>query len=144
MSPNPARYLSVTPLQDPYDLDLDEAGRPMVGFNAVCLKTPSSTFLEELMAVFEAAGVGLRNVSLFASSLAVVPDLSASGAPSAVLHIKATGGVAPIGTHNEGAGALRQPGVQVIVHGKTWPAAYAMAQAAFGALLALRNKAVSV
>lgn len=143
MSPTPTRYLSVTPLQEPYDLDLDDAGFPQVAFNAVCTKAPSATYLEELLAVWEAAGVGQRNVTLFASSLAKLPELTLPGAPAAVLHFKATSGTGPIGTHNEGAGALRRPGVQVIVHGRTWPAAYAMALAAYDALLGLRNKAVS-
>jgi hypothetical protein len=139
----PTPYLSITPLQEPFDLGLDDAGMEQCAFNVVCMKRPSGTFLEELLGILVAAGVGIANVSIFASSKAILPDASAPGAPPAILHLKATGGTPPIGTHNDGAGAYRRPGVQLIVRAASWPAAYAMAQAAYSALIAVRNQAVS-
>jgi hypothetical protein len=136
-------YLSLSPLQEPFDLGLDDSGREMCAFNMVAMKRPSTTFLEEVIAILVVAGVGVENVSIFASSRAVIPDASEPGAPAAILHLKATGGTPPIGTHNDGAGAYRRPGLQVIAHAASWPAAYAMAHAAYDALLGVRNQAVS-
>lgn len=136
-------YLSFSPLNEPTDLGLDDSGREMCVFNMVAMKRPSTAFLEEVMAILVAAGVGVANVSIFASSKAALPDPSQPGVPPAILHIKATGGTPPIGTHNDGAGAYRRPGLQVIAHAVSWPAAYAMAHAAYDALLGVRNQAVS-
>lgn len=138
-------YLSIAPLQEPFDLGLDEAGsgRIMYAFNVVALKRPSATFLKELIGIFVAAGVGVENVSIFASSKAVIPDASVPGVPPAILHVKATGGTPPVGTHNDGVGAYRRPGAQVLVYGATTQAAEAMVYAAYSALIGVRNREVA-
>ena len=138
-----AQFLLITPLQEPFDLGMDDSGRAMYAFNVLAMKRPSATFLQELIAVLEAAGVGVENVSIFASSRAVIPDGSESGAPVAILHLKATGGTGPVGTHNDGAGAYRRPGAQIKVYAASTQAAEAMAYAAYNALVGVRNQAVA-
>jgi hypothetical protein len=138
-----AQFLSITPLQEPFDLGQADGGRALYAFNVVAMKTPSSTFLQELITVLEAAGVGVENVTIFASSRTTIPDGSEPGAPPAILHIKATGGTGPVGTHNAGAGAYRRPGAQVLVYGASTQAAEAMIHAAYNALVGVRNQAVA-
>lgn len=136
-------YLTISPQQEPFDLGTDDAGRALYVVNFLALKRPSATFLQELIRILVSAGVGVENVSIFASSRAVIPDGSEPLAPPAILHLKATGGTGPIGTHNDGPGAYRRPGVQLLVHGETTQAAAAMAYAAYNALVGVRNQAVS-
>lgn len=131
------QYLSIEPLREPNDAgELDDAGRLMCEFGVVCLKRFSPSYLQELVAILVAAGVGVEGVTIFAGSKAVLPRTGA------VLHVKPTGGVAPMGTHNDGAAAYRRPGAQLIAHAETWSSAEALAQAAYGALVAVRNRAV--
>lgn len=134
------RYLAIKPQQEPFDLGAMN-GLVQYGFNVLALKQPSPTFLQELIKILVDAGVGTENGNIFGSSLAEIPDeQSHSGA---VLHLKATSGTAPIGTHNDGPGALRQPGAQIIVRGLSVPEVSAMAYAAYDAFLAVRNQAVA-
>jgi hypothetical protein len=130
-------YLGLTPLGDIIDLGPNERGRSQHSFNMVAMKRPSNTFILEILAALEAAGVGARNVNMFGTSQAIIPDVD-----TAVLHVRATGGTAPEGTHNDGAGAYRRPAVQVIVTALTSAASEAMAQAAYTALLGVRNREV--
>lgn len=133
-------YLALRPLQEPYDLGgLDDNGRAQCAFNVLALKRPSGTFVQELVAVLEAAGVGVEGETIFGTSTATMPE---QGGP--YLAVRSTGGTAPIGTHNDGAGAYRQPGALFIAHAPRWADAEAMAQAAFNALLEVRNQAVAV
>jgi len=134
----PCWYLDLSPLQEPFDIGLDEAGRAQCGFNIVARKRPSGTFVQELIAVLVAAGVGTEKVNLFGTSASAIPT---GNGP--FLSLRPTGGTAPEGTHNQGAGAYRRPGAQILVRAKTWVAAEAMALAAYNALLAVRNQAVS-
>jgi hypothetical protein len=137
-----AQYLSITPLQEPFDLQtLDDSGRCVWACNFVTFKRPSASFLQEIVAVLVAAGVGVAGVSIFAGSLAVLPDPTEYAGP--ILFLKATGGVGPVGTHNDGAGAYRRPGFEIFTHASTTPAAEAMAEAAYSALIGVRNQAVS-
>jgi hypothetical protein len=134
----PVWYLGISPLQEPFDLGLDEAKRQQCAFNMLALKRPSATFLREVISALVGAGVGTEGESIFATASAVIP--SGTGP---YLGIRATGGAPPIGTHNEGVGALRRPGIQIIVRASTWAAAEAMAQAAYSALVAVRNREVA-
>lgn len=132
-------YLSLEPLQEPFDLgELDGAGRVQCEFNVLATRRPSAAFPQELIAILEAAGVGLEGTDIFATSAASIP----TGA-GPYLSIRPTGGTGPIGTHNAGAGAYRRPGAQFIVRASTWAAAEAMAQAAYDALIAVRNQEVA-
>lgn len=131
-------YLAIEPLQEPFDLgEVDESGRAQCAFNVLAQRRPSGTFLQELIAILVGAGVGVEGQNIFASSKATIPD-----GPGPLLSIQATGGTAPLGTHNDGAGAYRRPGAQIIVRASTWAAAEAMAHAAYSALIAVRNQEV--
>jgi hypothetical protein len=133
------QYLSITPLGEPFDLgELDDCGRVQVFFNVLAWKRPSNTFLEEIVALLVAANVGVEGVSLFASSKAVIPR-----GDGPVLSVRATGGASPVGTHNGGRAAYRMPSAQITVRGSSWEATNAMAQAAYAALVAVRNQALS-
>lgn len=133
-------YLALSPQQEPFDLGPDDNGRTQFSFNFLALKRPSAAFIQEILAVLEAAGVGRQGVDLFGSSQVAVPGPEVDGP---FLVVRSTGGAAPVGTHNDGAGAYRQPSAHFLVHGRDAAAAEAMAQAAYGALLAVRNQAVS-
>jgi hypothetical protein len=135
-------YLALEPLQEPGDLgELDEDGRVQYEFNMLATKRPSSTFLKELIEVLEAAGVGIEGETIFASSKVTIPTVQENPAP--ILWIRSTGGAGPLGTHNDGAGAYRRPGVQVIARAASEAAASALAHAAYNALIDVRNQAVS-
>lgn len=131
-------YLDISPLQEPFDAGLDESGRAQCGFNILARKRPSATFVQELIAVLVGANVGVEKVNIFGTSAAVIP---VGAGP--FLWIRPTGGTAPEGTHNAGAGAYRRQGAQILVRAKTWTAAETMALAAYDALVAVRNQAVS-
>lgn len=134
------RFLSITPLQEPFDLgELDDSGRRQCVFNVLARKEPSATFLRELVAILEEAGVGKLDIDIFASTGAV---LVRGDGP--FLFVKATGGSGPVGTHNGGAGATRRPGAQLVAKASTWEAAEALAQAAYSALVAVTNRLVEV
>jgi hypothetical protein len=137
-----ARYLAVQAVNEPHDIGPDEADpekRPRVVFDVLAMMRPSATFVEELLSVLEAAEVGVQGTTLFGSSQATWP---AGAGP--FLMIRATPGAAPIGIHNLGAAALRRPGARVQVRASTVAAAMAMAQAAYTALVALRNRDVEL
>jgi hypothetical protein len=137
------RYLSISALQEPFDLgELDDSGREQCAFNVLCLKRPSDTFLDELVRILENAGLGKRGETIFAGSKAAIPRGTRPTDPP-ILSIKATGGTGPAGTHNDGAGAYRRPSAQVIARALTWAAAEAIAQAAYAALIAVRNQEVA-
>lgn len=132
------QYLSIDPLEEPFELgELDESGRVQYSVNFLALKQPSASFLREVVAILVAAGVGIEGQSIFASTLAILPR------EGTVLQLLATGGTAPLGTHNGGAAALRRPGLQVIVHAPTHDAAETMINAAYNALVGVRNQAVT-
>lgn len=135
-------YLCVSVQTEPRDMGaLDESGRAQVLFDVIAWKRPSATFLQELVSILEAAGVGAEGVTIFASSKAILPTLHEQPAP--ILELLSTGGAGPVGTHNQGAGAYRRPGAQIVAHAASWAAAATLAAAAYDAFLAVRNQAVS-
>lgn len=135
----PTWYLSLSPQQEPFDLGLpDAAGRIQFSCNFLATKRPSASFIKEIIAALVAAHVGTENVNIFATSMSVIP---AGDGP--FLSLRATGGVAPVGTHNAGPGAYRRPGLQVLVVAATAVAAEAMALAAYDALVAVQNRELS-
>jgi len=131
------QYLAIMPLQEPFDVGLDDAQRQQVAFNVLATKRPSGSFVQELIAVLVAAGVGIEGKTIFGTASATIPT-----GPGPFLSIKPTGGTGPLGTHNAGAAAYRRPGAQLIARASTWAAAEAMAQAAYDALVAVRNQQV--
>lgn len=134
------QYRALWPQQPPFDLGVDQdTGRALWAFNVIAWKRPSATFLEEMIGILVAAGVGQENVNIFASSRAVIPD-----GPGPYLLIKATPGVAPIGTHNDSPAAWDQrPAAEIFVHAGSTQAAVAMIHAAYNALANIRNQAVA-
>lgn len=132
-------YLAITPNQEPFDLgELDDCGRVQLAFNVIAWKRASDTFLEEVVKVLVDAGVGVEGESIFASSKAVIPR-----GDGPVLSVRVTPGPGPLGTHNDGPTAYRLPGLQILVRGSSWAATNAMAQAAFNAVVAVRNQALA-
>jgi len=140
-----AWFRDIQALQEPFDPGgTDEAGRAQCVFNVMATKRPSDTLVEEILKVLETAGVGVENVTLFGTSMAQTPRLtSVAEQDEAFLVVRPTGGPGPLGTHNDGAGAYRQPTAQILVRARTYPTAHAMAQRAFAALVAVRNQAVA-
>lgn len=129
-------YQSITPDAQPHDIGLHEAnGRPQVVFTARVVKAPSDTFLEEVMTLLEAAGVGTRNVTIFASSDAQLP---ANRGDAPFLHLQEEGGVTDLRIHNDVSGYAR-PSVVVTAMGETYVASRALARAAYAALHVVRN-----
>jgi hypothetical protein len=135
-------YLGLMPTQEPFDMGEDEQGRARRVFNVVAFKRSSSTFVEEVLACLEEAGVGTRGVDLFGTSSAIIPEPDMSAPDVSVLHVRSTGGPGPVGTHNQGAIAYRRPGAQILARARSGSAAEAMIQAAFAALCAVRNREV--
>jgi hypothetical protein len=131
-------WRDIQPLQEPFDLGVEEdTGRAQFAFNVFITKRPSAAFIPELVKILVTAGVGTEDVNIFATSKAVIPT-----GKGPYLSVKPTGGAGPLGTHNDGPGAYRRPSVQVVARASTWQAAEAMAQAAYTALIDVRNQAV--
>lgn len=135
-----ARWVYVEMIQSrPIDTGtLDTAGRAVLTFNAVVTKRPSVTFEEEVAAVLDAASVAVENVTMFLSSKAVIP----TGA-GPYLSILSTGGTAPVQTQNAATIAYERATVQIVVRGVAYKATRALAQAAFNALVVVRNQDVA-
>lgn len=130
-------YLSVQAPGEPADLgELDDQGRIVYEFNILVQKRGGGVFLDELVQVLEDAGVGDRRVDIFTSSLAGIPD-----GDGPFLTIRETPGIGPTGTLQDPV-AYRGPGAQILVRATSKPAASAMAQQAFVALLAVANRDV--
>lgn len=135
-------YLGLQPLQEPADIGLDEdSGLVQASCNFLVTKRASTTTLQEIVTVLEAAGVGTEGTDIFGSSKAPVPTGAANRGP--YIHLLLRGGTEPLGTHNEGVGAYRRPSVQVLVRAASWAAAEAKALAAYAALVGVRNELVS-
>jgi hypothetical protein len=132
-------YRNIQPVGELIDADPDEFGRAQCTFSVLVTKRPSTTYVLELVAILVAAGVGVANVSIFGTSASAIPS-----GDGPYLSIRPTAGTAPTGTHNDGTGAYRNPSAQILVTAKTWTAAEAMAQAAYSALIAVRNRNVEV
>jgi len=133
-------YRDIQPLGEPFGLDeLDEAGRVQLVFRLVATKRASETFLQELMTILERANVGRRKVDIIGGTLAPIP---ASGR---YLLITVEAGPIPIGTHSgkdAGIAAYRRPAARILIGAASMPEAEAMAQAAYKALSACRNRNV--
>ena len=126
-------------VQDPQDLGLDANGRAIVAFNINVVKTFSEQFLEEIVTLLVAGGVGVFNTDIFASSGKDLP-----GGAGPFLTIVATGGTSPERTQNDVATpAYPRPSAQLAVHGMDFKASWAMAYDAYNALAGIRNQTVT-
>ncbi len=142
-------YLAVAGMQPPIDALLDDSGRAQYSFNVFVTRAHSiGRVIDELAAVLVAAHVGTDRVDIFRSSSAVIPD----GA-GPYLQLRATGGTVGMGTHNDGPDAYQRLTVNVITRAGTdasraipgaAPAAEAMAVEAYAALVAVRNRTITL
>jgi hypothetical protein len=132
-------YRSIQAVTEPHDTgQLDDAGRCQCAFTVLAWKTPSATFVEELIKVLVDAGVGVFSETIFGGSASVIPE-----GDGPFLHVKTDGGAGAVGTHSDSpAGWDRRPSAVVTVHAKKWTAAEAMAQLGYSAFVNVRNMAV--
>ena len=131
-------YRDIQPLQEPFDVGtLDDAGRVVCTFNVLVTKRGSADTVGEIVGVLQTAGVGLLHREIFA------PGIPVPCGDGPYLVLRPTGGSSPLGTHNDGVGAYRRPSLQVTALAKSWAAAESLAQAAYTALIAVRNREVT-
>jgi hypothetical protein len=94
-------------------------------------------FLYALVALLEAAGVGVFGQTIFIGAKSVMPD-----GPGPWLTIIPYPGLEPTRTQNAQGAATRRPLAQVLARAETQLAAYAMGDAAFVALNGHYNETV--
>ncbi len=132
-------YREISDIQQPFDMKLDSTGRAKVGFNISIVKRPSTPLIEELVSILVAAGVGTSAGNIFAASSADIPTGSGP-----YLTIEPTGGLFAERTHNETSSpAYQRPTAQIVVRAKTYSAARTMANAAYTALVNVRNQTIT-
>lgn len=138
------QYLGMFVQQEPFDLGLEEtSGRPQYGFDVQAHSRPSASFVVDVAAVLEAAGVASRTAgTLHLTTGASLPSTDID-APAAFLTVRAVPGLTPVGTHNDGPLAYRRPAATIVATARTAAAAEALAIAACNALGGIRNQAVS-
>ena len=140
-----SRWLSVEVLNDIADNGLDDADRQRWGFNIVITAADVSAvypFDEEIATLLIAATVVTAwGTDLFGRSKSNLPT-----GDGPYVSIMLTGGPAPLRTHNAGrAGrvAYRRLTAQVVARAASSTTAYTKAQAAFAALVPVRNTTVA-
>lgn len=137
--PTTVYYREIFPVQEPFDLGLDETGRPRVAFNIRAIKKPSSTFAEEIVSILVTAGVGVSGTNIFVSSKVSVP---AGAGP--YLSIIETGGTAPLRKHNSvNTPDFQRPSAQIVARASSYSSARSKAYAAYNALVGIRNTSVT-
>jgi hypothetical protein len=129
-----ARYLSVEPLQEPFDGGT-EGTRAVCLFNVQVEKTASDTFLEELAARLVANAVA-PSANIFTSSKAVIPPPPQVGP---FIMIRETGGRPPVYIHDQPAPAYPRPAAIITVYHADYAVARATARKAYNALASVRN-----
>lgn len=137
-----SRFLDIAPLNPPYDLGTDEAGRSKVQFNIIAQKTPSETFAEELIKILTTAFPAVffptgANRNIFASTTAKIP--SGSGPYISIIE---TGGTRGRRVQQIAGTAYEKPTALVVVRATEYKVARAMARVAYGALDVVRNQTV--
>lgn len=95
-------------------------------------------FLNEIAAKLAAAGVGTRGTNIFLSTDSNIPT---DAGP--YMTIVETGGTAPRFVHNHAGAHTQRPTAQIAVRAADYPAARAMAKAAYDALNGLFNATLS-
>ena len=105
----------------------------------------SASVLDDLASVLVAQNVGVLSTTIFLSSFAAIP-----AGMGATLSLHETGGVAPTRVQNMRTPDTVRPTVQVLVRAgriagvqEAWPAAFAMAQAAYTALDGIFNTTIN-
>jgi hypothetical protein len=133
-----AFYLWIRPLQEPFDLGIDEKGRARVAFNVTTRKTPSTTLIEELAKILATAGVGAYGTVVFGSSMAAIP-----GTAGPFVTIIEYSGQSPLYTHNSPSPSYQQPSAQIVTRAASYAVARATARAAYDALAVVNNLTVT-
>lgn len=128
-------YQRIDPTQHFIDLGLDESGRQVIGFNIGAVKESSDTFRQEITTQLVASGVGVFGVDIFRGALSKIPS---SGGP--FLHLRETGGAAPMHTQNEiNPPAVQRPSMLLTARATEYSVADVMIRAAYTALVGVRN-----
>lgn len=96
------------------------------------------SFLDDVAARLVAQGVGTLGTNIFLSSKAVVPT---GNGP--YLSLIETGGTGPTRVHNKAGASTLRPTAQVLTRAVSYPAARAMAKAAYDALDGVWNTTLS-
>ena len=133
-----ALYQKLKPLQPLYDQGADSLNRAKVAFNILAIKSPSSTFEEELVKILVTAGVGVFGTSIFGSSAVVLPT-----GPGPYLSITTTGGPGPMYDQDHPGPSWERPTAEIVARAKSYLTARAMAQAAYDALVVVKNQTVT-
>jgi hypothetical protein len=133
-----AKFLDIDVLQEPFPIGKDASQRIRIGFNCLVTKTESDTFSEEIVAILVAGGVGTYETNIFISESADIPT-----GDGPYLTVNETGGFRGLRIHDQPKPAYPRPGVQIVVRAMTYDAARTMARAAYNALAAVKNTAVT-
>ncbi len=133
-----ARYLTIDPLQEPFDFGTDDAGRARSRFNILCEKTESTVFEEEVVKILENAGVGTGGVNIFFSSKASIPQ-----GPGPYLSVISTGGAGGRKVQNQIRPAYLRPTAAITTRATNYVDARTMAWAAYNALVVVKNQDVN-
>jgi len=143
-----ARYLRIDPLQPPYDLGVDEAGRSKIQFNIFCERTKvtgTTSFEDEIVKILVDGGVVTlapdRNV--FVGSNAKIPSPPTPGSAGPLLSIIATSGLPGRKIQNTQGVDYKQPTALIVVRATSYVAARAMAHQALAVLEVVRNQTVT-
>lgn len=135
-----AWYREINPVSEERDIGLDKSGRALYSFNINVVKASSDKFLEEIIGLLVAAGVGVFGTDLFGGSKPLMPD---DDGTTPILSVIATGGATPERTHNEiSPPAYQRPSAQIVSRASSQVAARTMARNAYNALVGIRNQTV--
>ncbi len=136
-----AWYREINVIDEPRDIGVDSEDRLMMSFNITAVKRASALFVEEIVGILEAAGVGTQGGAggdIFATSKSNIPE-----GDGPYLALIETGGVTPERTHNQiSPPAYQRPGMQLVARAKNTLASRTMARAAYDALVGIRNVTV--
>ena len=131
-------YQRIAEMQDLFDAGTDDEDRATIIFNIMALRTPSDTFLEELVKILVTAGVGAYGVNIHTTSQHAVPS-----GDGPFLSIRETGGPRGIYDHNTVGPAFSRSTALITVRASTYAAARTMARAAYDALVAVTNTTIT-
>ena len=134
------KFLSIQPIQEPFDLGQDQSGRSQIVFNVNAFCEATEEFLEEAAQVLLDAAVGTLNDDVFVGSR---PTMPTGNGP--YLSLLETGGLPPAHTQSQvSPPAYQRPSAQVVVRGRSYQAARAMAREAYNAFCGVINEEITV
>lgn len=124
-------YLSIVPVQHPFEFNQDAAGRVLFSFNVECETDGQATaFEDEILKVLRDAGV----VTALGTDAFIGSKATPSGAGPFV-HILRTSGIGPRYAHaTTNAATYERPSAQIVVRALDYETARIKSEAAFRAL----------